>query len=160
MSRHGTVHFGLASGVLLTALLAGCNASQPAATAQSAAAAPTQAAPPVAASGDDAAPSTPAPTYLAVDPEALPGTFIVDGVETRTLELGPDGRYALKGGVVWDLVESKWSLEHGGTYLRLHHDHQQTEDLLFGIESADVLVLLNADGSPTNFRSTLDRVKK
>jgi len=160
LSRHGTVHFGLASAVLLTALLAGCNASQPAATAQSAAAVPTQAAPPVATSDNDAAPSAPAPAYIAVDPEALPGTFIVGGVETRTLELGPDGRYALKGGVIWELVESKWSLEHGGTHLRLHHDHQQTEDLLFGLESADVLVLLNADGSPTNFRSTLDRVKK
>jgi len=154
---------GAGTGLLLAMLMIGCTPAQPT-VEPSAAAVTTQAA--ALAEGVDnesqatTVPSAPTPAYVATTPAALQGTYSVDGVETRTLELKPNGRYALKGGAVWDLVESTWSLEQGGTHLRLHHDHQQSEDLLFGVESADVLVLLNADGSPTSLRSTLDRVKK
>jgi len=154
---------GAGTGLLLAMLMIGCTPAQPT-VEPSAAAVTTQAA--ALAEGVDnesqatTVPSAPTPAYVATTPAALQGTYSVGGVETRTLELKPNGRYALKGGAVWDLVESTWALEQGGTHLRLHHDHQQGEDLLFGVESADVLVLLNADGSPTSLRSTLDRVKK
>ncbi|HCT26844.1 MAG TPA: hypothetical protein DIW85_11585 [Stenotrophomonas sp.] len=151
--------------MLVALLMVGCRKEQAPAESSSAAAAADNA-PAVASAGqatvelDEASRGDPAPAYMPVSTKDLVGTFVVGGVETRTLELKPGGRYTLKGGVVWDLVKSRWSLEAGGTHLRLHHDHQQTEDLLFGVESADVLVLLNADGSPTHMRSTLDRVKK
>jgi hypothetical protein len=154
-----------AAGMLMALLTVGCKPPQAPAEG-SIAAATADNAPAVGHIGQEAVeaaearPSEAAPAYMPVSTTELAGTFLVGGIETRTLELKPNGRYALKGGAVWDLVESKWSLEAGGTNLRLHHDHQQTEDLLFGVESADVLVMLNADGSPTHMRSTLDRVKK
>ena len=150
--------------MLTIMLMAGCKQAQP--PAESSATAATAEAPieqdaEMESTGvEPAQPTESAPRYMAVNKADLVGIFTADGVETRTVELKPDGRYALKGGVVWDLVESRWSLENDGTHLRLHHDHQQTEDLLFGIESADVLVLLNPDGTTTHIRSTLDRVKK
>lgn len=145
--------------MLAVVLTAGCKPAQPPAetSATAAADAPAEMASPQV---ETPLPIESAPSYIAVSKADLAGRFTADGVETRTVELKPNGRYALKGGALWDLVESSWSLENGGRYLRLHHDHQQTEDLLFGVESVDVLVLLNADGSPTHIRSTLNRVKK
>ncbi|MGE8214279.1 hypothetical protein [Stenotrophomonas sp.] len=154
---------GAGTGLLLAMLMVGCTPAQPT-VEPSAAAATTQAEALAEGVGNESqattVPSALTPAYVATTPAALQGTYSVGGVETRTLELKPNGRYALKGGAVWDLVESTWALEQGGTHLRLRRDHRQSEDLLFGVESADVLVLLNADGSPTSLRSTLDRVKK
>ncbi len=115
---------------------------------------------------DDAGPAAPAhaaaqpvPAGASITPEQLLGSFHADSNRNRTFEILRNGRYVLKGGVVWERVESTWSLEENGTRLRLHHDHRANEDLLFAVESPDVLVLINNDGSAPALRSTLLRVR-
>ncbi len=135
-----------ATGLLTGLLLAACQpASGPAASAGPAAA--------------PAAAPAPAPAPARIDKQQLVGLFGVGGSDHRTVQFKANGRYLMLGGVVWDRIESTWSLEADGTRVRLHHDHQQPEDLLFGVRSADVLEILNADGTPSpGMQSTLERL--
>jgi len=142
------------AGLLAGLLLAACQpAAGPAASAGPSAAAASAPAPAPAPS------TTPAPAPARIDKQQLVGRFGVGGSDHRTVQFKANGRYLMLGGVVWDRIESTWSLEADGTRVRLHHDHQQPEDLLFGVRSADVLEILNADGTPSpGMQSTLERL--
>ena len=103
------------------------------------------------------------PQVLAsVSPEQLAGRFglsndVLDlkaagSDEDKVFELKTGGRYVFTGGVVIHRVEGKWVLEENGTRLRVTPDqiHPESGEMLFAVTSADSLLLLNLDGSPTN----------
>lgn len=159
--------------MLALVLLAGCtpqDAAAPPATVAAAPADETEPAVPVQPAGMEQgadeegidageASAPPAPAGVSITKAQLLGSFHADSNRDRIIEIRADGRYALTGGAVWDRVESTWSLDNNGTWLRLHPDHHDTEDLLFVVESPDVLVLINNDGSATRFRASYLRVK-
>ena len=103
------------------------------------------------------------PQVLAsVSPEQLAGRFGLssdvldlkaagsDG--DKVFELKAGGRYVFTGGVVIHRVEGNWVLEENGTHLRVTPDQilPESGEMLFAVTSADSLLLLNLDGSPTN----------
>ena len=99
---------------------------------------------------------------VSVTPEQLVGRFGVssdvldlkaagsDG--DKVFELRAGGRYVFTGGVVIHRVEGNWVLEENGTRLRVTPDQilPESGEMLFAVTSADSLLLLNLDGSPTN----------
>ena len=97
-----------------------------------------------------------------VSPEQLAGRFglsndVLDlkaaGSDADKLfELKASGRYVFTGGVIIHRVEGRWVLEENGTRLRVTPDQVLPEsgEMLFAVTSADTLLLLNPDGSPTN----------
>ena len=103
------------------------------------------------------------PQVLAsVSPEQLAGRFglssdVLDlkaagSDEDKVFELKAGGRYVFTGGVVIHRVEGNWVLEENGTRLRVTPDQilPESGEMLFAVTSADSLLLLNLDGSPTN----------
>ena len=103
------------------------------------------------------------PQVLAsVSPEQLAGRFglsndvldlkAVGSDADKLFELKAGGRYVFTGGVVIHRVEGNWVLEENGTRLRVTPDQilPESGEMLFAVTSADSLLLLNLDGSPTN----------
>ena len=107
-----------------------------------------------------------------VSPEQLAGRFglsndVLDlkaagSDEDKVFELKTGGRYVFTGGVVIHRVDGNWVLEENGTRLRVTPDQilPESGEMLFAVTSADTLLLLNPDGSPTNGSFGLVRIKR
>ena len=106
-----------------------------------------------------------------VSPEQLAGRFglsndvldlkAADSDADKLFELKVGGRYVFTGGVIIHRVEGNWVLEENGTRLRVTPDQilPESGEMLFAVSSADTLLLLNPDGSPTNGSFGLVRLK-
>lgn len=106
-----------------------------------------------------------------VSPEQLAGRFglsndvldlkAADSDADKLFELKVGGRYVFTGGVIIHRVEGNWVLEENGTRLRVTPDQilPESGEMLFAVTSADTLLLLNPDGSPTNGSFGLVRLK-
>ncbi|MEL1264070.1 hypothetical protein [Pseudoxanthomonas putridarboris] len=107
-----------------------------------------------------------------VEPGHLAGRFgfsndvldlkAADSDEAKVFDLKADGHYVFTGGVIVSREKGKWVLEENGTRLRLTPDNilPESGELLFAVTSRDKLLLLNPDGSPTNWSAGFVRIER